>query len=229
MNSGSIKKIAAVIFAGVLLWAAKEVWAPGPRVFGLVSHQGRVVSHVMPAQAQTSGQQFVPQKAQSPSPSQKKSQKPQRNMGDWLREHKDLPIDQQEKLLESDPNFKKLTPDRQTALKDRLRKFNTLSPEQRDRALQRMQVMAKLTPEQRKEIRDANQQLQALPQQRRVLVHASLRKLRNMPADQRQQELQSEQFRSTFSDQEQNIIRQLSSIEVPHEAGPQSSPETQPR
>ena len=37
-------------------------------------------------------------------------------LGDWLRAHKDLPADQQEKALENDPFFKRLSPQRQAEL-----------------------------------------------------------------------------------------------------------------
>lgn len=134
-------------------------------------------------------------------------------IGDWLREHKDLPLDQQEKLLESDPMYKNLPPERQSALKEQLRRFNTLPPEQRERALKRMEFMQSLSPEQRKQIKDANQQLQTLPEDRRVMVHKALRHLRSMSPEERQQTLQSDQFKSTFSEQEQNIVKQLAAVE----------------
>lgn len=216
MNAVKGSGIITAAFLACVLWAGKAVLAPAPHLFALVPHLTTSSSPAFVAQGN-------PQKSQSPHPNQKKGAQ-NRNLGDWLRDHKDLPLDQQEKLLESDPHFKQLAPDRQAALKDRLRKFNSLPPQQRERALQRMQIMSKLTPDQRKQIREANQQLETLPPQRRVMVHASLRKLRQMPPAQRQQELQSPEFRSTFTDQEQNIIRQLASIEVPSEAGQQPSP-----
>ena len=159
---------------------------------------------------------------QSPAPQKNPTQNKGNNhsaqqshkMGDWLREHRSLPVDQQEKILESDPNFKRLPKNRQDALKERLRKFAGLPPQQQDRALERMQFMSSLSPEQRKEIRDANQQLQTLPPERRVMVHAAVRHLRQMSPQERQQTLESDRFRSTFSPQEQNILKQLASIEV---------------
>lgn len=155
---------------------------------------------------------------------------PKRRMGDWLREHKDLPLDQQEKLLESDPNFKKLSADHQAALKERLRKFNSLSPEQRERALQRMEFMSRLTQDQRKELRDASRKMQTLPPERRILIHKELRHLREMDPHQRAQTLQSDQFRSTFSPQEQSILQQLSSMTPPGQSrGPATSPAPQPK
>lgn len=142
-------------------------------------------------------------------------QKPADKLGDWLKNHKNLTPDQQEKVLENDPNFKRLSPDRQVQLKERLRKFNNLTPEQRERAVQRMQVWEKLTPDQRNQVRDANQQLQELPQQRQIMVHRALRHLVQMSPQERQQEFESDKFKSTFSDQEQNILKNLSGINAP--------------
>ncbi len=150
------------------------------------------------------------------SPQQKKSPNaPNHKMGDWLATHKDLPLDQQEKALENDPGFKRLAPDRQSALKERLRKFNSLTPEQRDLALKRMNYMASLSPDERKALRDANQKLQALPPERRVAIHKALRHLRQMDPQQRAELMQSDRFKSTFSDQEQGILKELANINPP--------------
>ena len=176
----------------------------------------------LPAQqGQGKGVPRPPAQQRNNQKGQKQGQKP-RQMGDWLREHKDMPLDQQEKLLENDPNFKNLPPQRQAELKDRLRKFNSLPPEQRERTLNRMEFMASLTHEQREEIRKANQQLQTLPQDRRTMVHKALRHLRQMSPEERQQELQSDKFRSTFSEQEQGIVKQLAAIQPPENSEPQT-------
>src|ERR1043166_1709454 len=152
--------------------------------------------------------QAAPQK----NPSRAAQKGGQRKMGDWLQEHKDLPLDQQLKLLENDPKFKKLSPDRQNALRERLKKFNSLTPDKRDQALQRMEFLSKLTSQQRQELRSANEQLKGLPPDRQVAVHTALRHLRQMPPAERQQVIQSDRFRSTFSDQEQKLISQLAEM-----------------
>ena len=183
----------------------------------------------------------VPQAQPTPSPTAKpatpaasphpNAQKPARQTGDWLLRHKDLPPDQQEKLLENDPYFKKLTPQRQAELRERLRKFNSLPPAERERAVRRMQYMASLTQDQRKQIRDANQELQKLPKDRQVMVHKALRHLRTMDKQGREQVYNSDQFKTTFSDQEQTILKDLSEIrppEPPHAPAPSPSGE-QPR
>jgi hypothetical protein len=154
--------------------------------------------------------QATPQK--SPNGANHPAQKGGRKMGDWLQAHKDLPLDQQLKLLESEPGFKRLPADRQAALRERLKKFNSLTPAQRDQAVKRMEFLSKLTPQQRQELRDANQQLKGLPPERQVAVHTALRHLRQMPPAERQQVIQSDRFRSTFSDQEQKLIGQLAEM-----------------
>lgn len=154
--------------------------------------------------------QTTPQK--SPSTANRPAQKSGYKMGDWLRAHKDLPLDQQLKLLESERGFKKLPADRQAALRERLKKFNSLTPAQRDQAVKRMEFLAKLTPQQRQQLRSANEQLKGLPRERQVAVHKALRHLRQMPLSERQQVIQSDSFRSTFSDQEQKLISQLAEM-----------------
>jgi hypothetical protein len=165
--------------------------------------------------------QATPQK--SPNGGNHSAQKSGHKMGDWLQAHKDLPLDQQLKLLESEPGFKNLPADRQAALRERLKKFNSLAPAQRDQAVQRMEFLSKLSPQQRQQLRDANQQLKGLPPERQVAVHTALRHLRQMPPAERQQVIQSDRFRTTFSDQEQKLISELA--EMSPQAGPTQSPQ----
>lgn len=164
--------------------------------------------------------QATPQK--SPNAANHPAQKGGRKMGDWLQEHKDLPLDQQIKILESQPSFKKLPADRQNALRERLKKFNSLTPDKREQALQRMEFLSKLTSQQRQELRSANEQLKGLPPDRQVAVHTALRHLRQMPPAERQQVIQSDRFRSTFSDQEQKLISQLVEMSPQASSTPQN-------
>lgn len=171
----------------------------------------------VPSRVTTSGPRTAPvvllQATPQKSPNAGRAgQKGGKKMGDWLQAHKDLPLDQQLKLLENEPGFKKLPADRQAALRERLKKFNSLPPDKRDQAVQRMEFLAKLTPVQRQQLRDANQQLKGLPPERQVAVHTALRHLRQMPPADRQQVIQSDRFRSTFSDQEQKLISQLAEL-----------------
>lgn len=133
-------------------------------------------------------------------------------LGGWLNAHKDLPLDQQEKVLQGDPSFKRLAPQRQAELLARLRWFNGLTPDQKVKALHNMQYWENLTQDQRKQIREAHQHMETLPAERKVMVRKELRNLRRMPSDKRQEEFASDQFRSMFSDQEQVILKNLAEI-----------------
>jgi hypothetical protein len=154
---------------------------------------------------------------QAASPAQKNNpnhagQKGKRNMGEWLRAHKDLPLDQQLKELEKEPAYQRLSPQKQTAYREWVQRFNGLPPEKQEQTLKNIDFLAKLTPQQRQQLRDTNHQIQGLPAERRIAVHKAVRHLRQMPPDQRKQVLQSDRFRSTFSDQEQKLIAQLTEL-----------------
>jgi hypothetical protein len=140
---------------------------------------------------------------------------PGRRLGNVLN----LPPEQREKALESDPSFKKLSPDRQAALRERLRNFNNMSPEQQKRVRDRIAFMASLTEDQRRTIRQANQQLERLPQDRQVMIHTALRYLRRMDPQERERVLNSDRFKNTFSEEERGILTRLSAINAPEDEG----------
>jgi len=167
--------------------------------------------------------QTTPQKNPNAAGINHPGQEGGRKGGDWLQAHKDLPLDQQLKLLENDPWFKRLPPQRQAAYRERLKKFNSMPPEKREWMPKNLEFLAKLTPQQRQQLRDANQQLKGLPPERQVAVHTALRHLRQMPPAERQQVIQSDRFRSTFSDQEQKLISELA--EMSPAAGAAQSPQ----
>ncbi len=140
---------------------------------------------------------------------------PHHRAGEWLQQHGHLAPDQQQKALDNDPDFKKLPPQRQEQLREQLRKFSSLPPEQQKQWLNRIQFMESLTPEQRQRLRAANQHFQGLPQERKMMVRTALRHLRQMDPQGREQVFQSQQFRDTFSEDEQGLLRNLAEISPP--------------
>jgi hypothetical protein len=176
--------------------------------------------------------QFNPQKNPNRPNLNKGVRQPGPRLGDWLREHQNLAPDQQEKLLQSDPGFKRLPAERQAKMLENLRKFNSLPPQQQQRILNRMDFMESLTPQQREQIRQSQQTLQGLPQDRQIMIHKALRHLRQMDPQQRQEVLNSDRFKSMFSDQERGILGQLAAINPPEGEGPnpqQGPPGQQPK
>jgi hypothetical protein len=126
--------------------------------------------------------------------------------GDWLRRMTNLPPQEQQKELESDPNFKRLTPDQQQRLRQRLNWFSSRAPDQQQRILNGMEFREHLTPEQKMQERQLFQRYQGLPVDRRRAVHNGLVSLLALPPEQRQQALSSPEYRARFNDPEREML-----------------------
>jgi hypothetical protein len=183
--------------------------------------------------AQKAAPSPVPQRT-APAPQQRvapppvRSPRPQGHAGDWLRQYKDLPPDEQEKALQSDPSFRRLPPARQQKLRDRLQRFSNLPPQQQLRVLNRMETWQHLTFEQKQEARQVFKEMQQLPQDRRRLVHKAIDDLRAMPPDQREQIINSDKFKGMFSDQERGLMSDATHLPLaPPDSGDQPGQEPQ--
>lgn len=128
------------------------------------------------------------------------------HMGDWLRENRGKSFAQQKQLLESDPDFKKLPPDRQQQLQQRLQDFNSMPADQQDRVLNRLDKFNRMTSQQRALARALWDRMRLLPEERRTAVRHFFHSLTLMPLDQRQKALASDQFNSQFNPEERDII-----------------------
>lgn len=156
------------------------------------------------------------------------------HVGDWLRRYKDLPPDEQERALEKDPAFRRLPPMRQQQLRQRLQHFSSLSPDEQIRMLNRMETWEHLTREQKQQARQIFMEMRELPPGRRFLVRQAIRELRAMPPDVREREIDSDQYRSRFTDHEREMIRGISRLPlappeepapVPADGGPPGPPQ----
>jgi uncharacterized protein DUF3106 len=137
---------------------------------------------------------------------------PQHHAGDWLRSHRDLSPQEQERALQNDPQFRSLPLQQQERLRNRLQHFNSLPQQQQQRTLNRMETWEHLTPEQKQNARQLSSQMQQLPPQRRQMMQTAIRDLREMPPDQREQVLDSPRFRNMFSDQERGILKGITRL-----------------
>ena len=147
---------------------------------------------------------------------QQKPIQPQQNkehLAEWMDRHSNMPLEQQQRALQNEPGFHDLPPQTQQRMLDRLSRLNNMPPDQRRRILERNEVMEHLTPNQRQQVRGAMQQLGALPADRRRVVARAFRDLRDMPPAQRQATLDSEGFRSQFSDTERGTLSNLLAVE----------------
>ncbi len=149
---------------------------------------------------------------------------PRGHAGDWLRRYKDLPPAEQERELQNDPAFRRLSPERQQLLRQRLQHFSSLPPQQQLRMLNRMETWEHLTPEQKQQARQIFSQMKQLPPERQRMVTAAVRDLRAMPPQQREQIINSPRFRGMFSEQERRMMMEVTRLPLAPAQGGENEP-----
>jgi len=155
----------------------------------------------------------VPRPPQAANPQAREVPRPpQRHGGDWLRSQREVsPADQQKALL-NDPQFRKLPAPQQERLENRLQHFNSLPPDEQQRRLNRIETWEHLTPQQKAQARQLAGQWKGLPPERRQMMKTAIGDLRAMPPDQRERALESARFKSMFSNQERDMLRQTTKL-----------------
>lgn len=149
------------------------------------------------------------------------------HIGQWLRKHQNLTVDQQEEALRSDPEFQKLPPQQQQHLVDRLHQFNDLPPQQRQRMLSRMDAFEHLTPDQQQQARQIFGQVRQMPDERRERFRKGIRQLADAPAEQRSAILESNDFRNNYTDNERDLMHQIVQLNIlPPKGGPDGTATT---
>jgi hypothetical protein len=184
--------LAAALFLPMLLTAqdafarSGRFWAPGP--------------------AQVRIQQRREQRQQNRA-------RRREHLNQWLQQHQDLPLAEQEKALSEEPGFNRLPPAMQDRMRERLRQLNAMPPQERQRYLNRIEAMERLTPQQRQDVRGAILRFGSLPPDRRRLVGKAFRDMREMPPQQRRALLNSRRFHGQFSDHERDVLNHLLAVE----------------
>ena len=139
-------------------------------------------------------------------------QGPGPHAGQWLREHGDDPPEKQMKELQSDPNFRRLSPERQQQFINRLNRLNSMPAQRREQTLNELDVIEHMTPQQRERARGLFSDLRRMPDERQRAVGSALRDLRIMSPEDRQRTIDSEDYRRNYSDQERNLMRGMTEL-----------------
>jgi hypothetical protein len=162
--------------------------------------------------------------AQQPFRQAQTRPRPLGHAGDWLRRYKDLPPAEQERELQRDPAFRRLSPGQQQLLRQRLRHFSSLPPQQQLRMLNRMETWEHLTPQQKQQARQIFSQMRQLPPERQRMVGTAIHDLRAMPPQQRERIIDSPRFRGMFSDQERDMMRGATRLPLAPPEGAETGP-----
>ncbi len=131
----------------------------------------------------------------------------QAHAGDWLRRYKGLPPGEQDRALQNDPGFRRMSPEQQQRLRQQLHYFASLPPGEQQRIVNNMDRWAHLTPEQKQQAREVFGRMRQLPPGRRDVVRAAIRDLSVLPPEQRERIIDSRQFTRNFSPEERDIMR----------------------
>jgi hypothetical protein len=131
---------------------------------------------------------------------------PPGHLGDWLNQHRGLPVQEQERMLRSDPSFYRLPPADQQRLLQQLHQVNQLPEEQLQRRLARAEALEHMSPQERMSLNLSGRRLRALPPDRQVLVKRAFQDLRSVPLDQRQTVLNSSRYQGVFTPEERGIL-----------------------
>jgi hypothetical protein len=113
---------------------------------------------------------------------------------------------------ERERELAKLPPERAKLIRQRIRRYNQMHPEEQQALRQRYETFSQLPPERQQIIRERLREFRQLPMTRKVLVHREVEQLRLLPEAQHSDRMNNDEFRSRFSPQEQQIIRDLSTF-----------------
>ena len=147
--------------------------------------------------------QRVPPGYQHPIPG------PTGHLPDWLAQHQNLPVEQQEMLLRQDPSFHRLSAPAQQRLMQQLLRIHAMPPATRERYLARNEAIEKLNPAQRAAFNQSVRELNTLPADRLTRVSQAFRTLRQLPPEQRGSQLNAPLYTSSLSAQERGILGNL--------------------
>jgi hypothetical protein len=122
------------------------------------------------------------------------------------------PIDRWNRMSpeERERELAKLPPARARAIRQRIQRYNQMHPEEQQALRERYQNFSQLPPAKQQIVRERLREFRQLPPGRRQVVHREVVQMRLLSEAQRQARINGAEFRSRFSPQEQQIIRDVS-------------------
>jgi hypothetical protein len=134
---------------------------------------------------------------------------PPGHLGDWLNQHRGQPVQEQERMLRSDPNFTRLPAGDQQRLLQQLHRVNQMPEDERQRRLGRAEMLEHLSPRDRMQVNDSFRRMATLPADRRTALTSAFRDLRAVPPDQRPMVLNSSRYQNQFSPDERGMLTDM--------------------
>jgi hypothetical protein len=123
-----------------------------------------------------------------------------------------MPAAERQQFLRQHPRFQRLPAREREQIQQRLRRLSQMPQPRRDSALERYRLFDRLPRERQAEARAIYQRWQRLPQGRRSVLLDEYDGLRDSTPDARESRLDSKEFRDEFSDDERQILMDLSGL-----------------
>jgi len=108
-----------------------------------------------------------------------------------------------------------LPPERRKKVEEQLDGYKNLSPAEKRDLRSRYAWFDQLPPAKQNQVRRVYQGFNNLPQERRATVRSEFENLRSMPEAERNARLNSDEFRSKYNANEQNLLRNFSGLMNP--------------
>jgi hypothetical protein len=140
-------------------------------------------------------------------------QAPPSHLGNWLNQHHNLSVHDQERMLRSDPSFRRLPPGDQQRMIEQLYQVDQLNEQQRQRRLGRAAMIERLSPQERMQVNFSARRWAALPPDRQAVMKHVFQNLRRVPLEQRSMVLNSHHYQGLLSPEERGILSDLLRIE----------------
>lgn len=110
----------------------------------------------------------------------------------------------------------RLAPERRQRLQSLLRRYESMTPEERDRVRHQYGWFHQLPPERQEAARQLFRRFNELPEDRRRAVRHGVWELRRLDDSIRQRRLNSAAFRTRYSPDEQQMVRDFLEVMPPH-------------
>lgn len=105
----------------------------------------------------------------------------------------------------------KLPPDRQEKIRQQLQRYDQLSPERKAQ----LQRLWQLPPDKQQKVRQSVREFADQPQERRQAIRGQLQQLQIMSGEERKKYFKSHEFKTQYSHDEQEIMKNMSEILPP--------------
>jgi len=130
----------------------------------------------------------------------------------FFQKLRELPPDEQAKVMENDARFQSLPPERQQQIRENLNRWNAATPEEKETLRQREEIVQSLSAAQRDRLRQVFPRWRQLPPDRQQAVMQAFRKLRDLPSAGRDKFLASPEVEQQFSPEEREILTSLKGL-----------------